>query len=353
MERIKNNKIVKREEISLGYKCNVRCRFCFYDCSTKSPLRTIDEITKDIRAAKRYGMEHVELSGGEPMLHGGIYSIVKFCKEQGFQTVCMITNGTLLTDMDTVKSLQEAGLNQFVFSLHGADEQAHDYLTRAKTYQDILKAIDNARALGMPFRINVVVTNKNYKELSRIAAMAIALKPIMINYLIYAPLGPAKGAVHAMAARYSQIASEICQAVDMVKDHMQVRVRYFPFCLLTGYERFICNVHQLHYDPFEWDYALREQLNNGLFYKWAKIFVGLFFLPLSRLFTQALNTCFHEALIKAMCLVNSCKPLKCRRCAYYFICDGVWRDYASLYGTAELKPVKGRKITDPAQLMAA
>ncbi|MDD5255113.1 MAG: radical SAM protein, partial [Candidatus Omnitrophica bacterium] len=144
----RNNKIVKREEISLGYKCNARCRFCFYDCSLKSPLRSVEEIRKDIRAATRYGIEHIELSGGEPMLHTEIYSIVKFCKGQGFKTICMITNGSLLKNRDTMKSLQDAGLNEFVFSLHGADAQMHDYLTRAQTYHDILQAIDHAKALG-------------------------------------------------------------------------------------------------------------------------------------------------------------------------------------------------------------
>ncbi|MDD5255648.1 MAG: hypothetical protein PHR11_06325, partial [Candidatus Omnitrophica bacterium] len=184
-------------------------------------------------------------------------------------------------------------------------------------------------------------------------SLALTLKPMMINYLIYAPLGPAKDAAHAMAAQYSKVSSEIRRAVDMVKDHMQVRIRYCPFCLLQGYEKYVCNVHQLHYDPYEWDYVLREQLHNGRFYKWAKIFVGLFCIPLPRLLTQGLNISFHEAMIKAMCLANSYKPFKCRTCAYYYICDGVWKDYASMYGAGELKPVEGRKITDPAQLMAA
>jgi hypothetical protein len=53
-----------------------------------------------------------------------------------------------------------------------------------------------------------------------------------------------------------------------------------------------------------------------------------------------------------MCLVNSHKPLKCRRCVYYFICDGLWKDYVSVYGTQEIRPLnKGVKITDPASLM--
>ena len=351
MEIRTNKEIVKREEISVGYKCNVRCRFCFYDCSLKSALRNIEEIKKDISTAKRYGVEHIELSGGEPMLHEGICSLVEFCKRQDFKTICMITNGTLLKDIDAMKSLQDAGLNQFVFSLHGANERIHDYLTRAKTYHDILKAIDNAKMLRIPFRINVVVTDKNYKELVKIAKMALVLRPIMINYLIYAPLGPSKNVAHAMAVKYSRISPEICKAVDIVKDYMKVRIRYIPFCFIKGYEKYVCNVHQLHYDPYEWDYVLREQMRNGLFYKWAKIFVGLFFVPLSRLLAQGLNKSFHEAIIKTMCLVNSYKPLKCRLCAYYFICDGLWKDYASMYGTEELKPVEGKRIVDPAYMM--
>lgn len=347
----RNTGIVRREEITLGYKCNIRCKFCFYGCSPKDTMRGVDEIKEDILLCKRYKIEHIELSGGEPMLHQDIEKIVEFCREQGFKTICMITNGTLLKDIETMKPLLDKGLNQFVFSLHGADAEVHDYLTGAKTFQDILKAIENARMLKIPFRINVVVNKRNYAELEKIASLAVGLEPMMINYLIYSPLEFARNFAQDMSARYSLIAPQICKAVDMVKDHMKVRIRYIPFCLVEGYEQYVCNVHQLHYDPYEWDYILREQIHNGLFSKWAKIFIGLFHVPINRILTQDINKTFHEAIIKTMCLVNSYKPLKCRGCKYYSICDGLWRDYVDMYGAKELKPLKGASVTDPAYLM--
>lgn len=347
-----NRDIVKREEITLGLKCNVRCRFCFYGCSPQDGLSSTEEIKSDILLCKRHGIEHIELSGGEPMLHPDIEKIIEFCRGQDFKTVCMITNGTLLKDIEAMRRLINKGLNQLVFSLHGADAEVHDYLTNAKTFHRILKAIDNARILKIPFRINVVVNRRNYAELAKIASLAIGLEPMMINYLIYSPLEFSRNFADDMSVRYSVMAPHICQAVDMAREHMKVRIRYIPFCLVKGYEQYVCNVHQLHYDPFEWDYILREQIHNGLFYKWAKIFIGLFHVPITRMLTQRINKSFHEAIIKTMCLVNSYKPLRCRGCRYYFICDGLWKDYVAIYGAGELRPVKGKRITYPAFLMA-
>lgn len=352
MPQKNSREIVKREEITVGYKCNISCRFCFYGCSPADALRSIDDIKKDILLCKSYGIEHIELSGGEPMLHSEIESIVEFCHKQGFKTTCMITNGTMLTDIKKMSCLRDKGLNQFVFSLHGAEAHTHNYLTGADTYRDMLRAIDNAAALKIPFRVNVVVTDKNYRELTKISDLMLRLRPMMINYLIYSPLGFSSNFAKDMAGRYSEMAPEIAKGVDIVKGHMQVRIRYIPFCLIPGYERYICNVHQLHYDPYEWNYALREHLHNGLWYKWIKIFIGLFYIPLGRLLSRNIGSSFSEAIIKTMCLINSCKPWACRRCAYYFVCDGLWKEYASIYGKKELKPVKGRKITDPAFLMA-
>jgi MoaA/NifB/PqqE/SkfB family radical SAM enzyme len=347
----KIKQIVKREEISVGYKCNIKCRFCFYGCSPENSLKPIEKIKKDILLSKGYGIEHIELSGGEPMMHKDIESIIEFCRNQGFKTICMITNGTLLKNRERMYSLQKKGLNQFVFSLHGAQSPTHDYLTGGQTFHDMLQAIDNAKILEIPFRINVVVTSKNFKELADIARLIRTMRPLMVNYLVYSPLGFSKNFVFNMAAQYSDISLRMAEAVDLVKDYMKVRVRYIPFCLISGYEAYVCNVHQLHYDPYEWDYVVREHMHNGLFYKWAKIFVGLFYVPLRRIIGQKIYNSFHEAIIKAICLVNSYKPLKCRVCKYYFICDGLWKEYAAKYGAKELKPLRGKRIIDPASLM--
>ncbi|MBN2121107.1 MAG: radical SAM protein [Candidatus Omnitrophica bacterium] len=339
----------RREEITVGYKCNLKCRFCFYGCSPKDNLRSYDDIKKDILLAKTYAIEHLELSGGEPMLHPQIASIVEFCRRQGFRTICMITNGTLLVDMERMKTLGSKGLNQLVFSLHGPDSQTHDYLTQTETFDKILKAIENAKRLKIPFRINIVVNKFNFRELTKFSQLVLSLGPIMVNFLIYSPLEIAKEFVSDMSVRYSKMSAEISRAVDIIKQRLEVRIRYIPFCLIKGYEKYICNIHQVHYDLYEWDYILREHIHNGRFYKWVKILVGLFYLPLGRLLSQSIDRSFHEAIIKTMCLVNSYKPLGCRICKYYFICDGLWRDYVSLFGSSEVKPVIGKRITNPAE----
>jgi molybdenum cofactor biosynthesis enzyme MoaA len=343
--------ITKREEITVGYKCNLECRFCYYGCSFKDNMRHIDEIKKDILFSKRRGIEEIELSGGEPMLHGQIEAIVGFCQDQGFRTICMITNGILLKDIELMRSLKHRGLNEFLFSLHGSNSRTHNYLTQGETFSYLLQAIENAKTLGIPSRINVVVTKANVKDLIRIADLVVSLRPFMVNFLVSSPLGFSRNFASEMSARYSLISSEVMKAVDIVKDIMKVRVRYIPFCFMKGYEKYVCNVHQLHHDPYEWDYVVREQIHNGLFYKWAKILVGLFHIPLGRLLGQNIDRSFHEAILKVSCLVNAYKPFKCRSCRYYFICDGLWKGYVSLYGTGELNPIRGRKIIDPAFFM--
>jgi hypothetical protein len=35
----------------------------------------------------------------------------------------------------------------------------------------------------------------------------------------------------------------------------------------------------------------------------------------------------------------------CARCRYRLVCDGVWREYAELFGTGELSPVLGPVVT--------
>jgi len=44
--------------------------------------------------------------------------------------------------------------------------------------------------------------------------------------------------------------------------------------------------------------------------------------------------------IKGRREIGRAKPPKCRGCALYRQCEGIWREYLRVYGAAELRPVK-------------
>jgi len=100
-------------------RCNLDCGYCseFDKVSLPVPLETLKERIDDL---KRLGTFAVELTGGEPMLHPQIYDAIRYCREQRFVKVMMISNAYLF-NADRVRQLNDAGLQELQISIDGVE----------------------------------------------------------------------------------------------------------------------------------------------------------------------------------------------------------------------------------------
>lgn len=138
-------------------KCNLWCKMCDYrmirmGCPELSPA----EILKIINEAYLQGLQHLELSGGEPMMRSDIYEIITYSHNLGIDTV-MTTNGTLIGESEAAR-LAQAGLNILAVSIEGFQE-LNDRLRGAGVYQKALNAMAALRKQpDFTGRIQVAVT---------------------------------------------------------------------------------------------------------------------------------------------------------------------------------------------------
>ncbi|HYP05884.1 MAG TPA: radical SAM protein [Bryobacteraceae bacterium] len=95
-------------------RCNLSCTYCneYDDYSKPIPLDTIRERIDNLADL---GTAIVTLSGGEPLLHPDLDSIISHMRYRGV-IAGMITNGYLLT-ADRIKRLNEAGLDHMQISI--------------------------------------------------------------------------------------------------------------------------------------------------------------------------------------------------------------------------------------------
>jgi MoaA/NifB/PqqE/SkfB family radical SAM enzyme len=95
-------------------RCNLACKYCneFDDYSKPIPL---DTMRRRIDHLADLGTAIVTLSGGEPLLHPDLDSIISHMRYRGV-IAGMITNGYLLT-ADRIKRLNEAGLDHMQISI--------------------------------------------------------------------------------------------------------------------------------------------------------------------------------------------------------------------------------------------
>jgi MoaA/NifB/PqqE/SkfB family radical SAM enzyme/thymidylate kinase len=325
---VRRNCFTRRAVIWPGYRCDARCIFCYNDGLSMKDKAYADLVAEIDRNRTVYGNTHIDFMGGEPTLHPEIVSLVGHCAASGIKPT-LITNGFRLADKDFVGRLKEAGVHDFLISMHGTGENADRIFGTGKKghYRLQLQALDNCSEAGIPFRINTTLIRDNKKELRKLAEKAVERSVRVVNFITFNPhFSWSTKADIAFQEKHGEIAPHLKEALDLLnQNHIRANVRYLPFCQLKGYEDHVCNCAQLPYDHDEWDFNswhdCREKHPDAAWYR-------------AKARSQAdRNGSTHAAA--------------CGACALREICDGFNAQYLARFGESEAEPYAGALITDP------
>jgi len=324
----------RRCKINTGRLCNADCRFCYYGDSRTENIE-FHLIEKQLDIAKKFGMESVDFSGGEPTIHKDFKKMIESANKFSFKGICVVTNGLTFHNKSFMKDCMELGLNDILLSLHGIESVQNRVMGTDNAYLRAIKTIENANDLGLRVRINSVVSNMTYRHLPLLSKELNVYNYNMILFkYCFDQVNSPDFVNHRKTSEY------IKQAIDNCEDRIEmINVRYIPFCFMRGYEKYVTNFHQKKYDPLEW--------NNALFFRFENIEdICLDFLgndPVEE----------NDSAIEKYSVSDYCKADKCIRCRDFLICDGFERTYKNLTEfqsssiSEEVKPEPGKKIKDP------
>ncbi|WP_461828826.1 GTP 3',8-cyclase MoaA [Aquifex sp.] len=162
MLRDKLGRPLEALRISLTDRCNFRCSFCMppgrrYNFLPKSDLLSPNEIEEIVKVFAKLGVKKVRLTGGEPTLREDLEEIVdRIRRIEGIQDIALTTNGYLLEDR--LKALKEVGLKRITFSVHSLNPEVNERIVNRKiNLFRVLRAIDEAKALGFKVKVNAVI----------------------------------------------------------------------------------------------------------------------------------------------------------------------------------------------------
>jgi MoaA/NifB/PqqE/SkfB family radical SAM enzyme len=346
--------LTKRIDLNLGYSCNIKCRFCYYinDVMMRKKDKDLstEQCKKLIEYYYRQGMRVLEFTGGEPTIRRDLLGLVGYARKTGFANISIITNGIRLADRYYAHDLVQAGVNDFLFSLHGSTADLHDFITCVPgSYKLLLAAVHNLMNKGARVRFNSVVTGTNLYDIYPRAKLFHSLGVKIINFIMFNPIEQAACSEESNFFRYSDAVLHLKRVIDEFGGFLnKLTIRYFPFCLMPGYERYIQNVHQVHYDHDEWNYYQRAYIREP-YWKWlGGVLFGLLLLPQKNKWViWGIEQAKHAAILEAHTWLHKRKVSACYKCSYRFICGGVWKGYASRFHDDGLKPKKGPFIIEP------
>ncbi|MCE5244033.1 MAG: radical SAM protein [Desulfobacteraceae bacterium] len=354
------NVVTKRLAINMGFKCNLRCKFCYYlrdiRAGNTRDLST-DEVKRRLRVGREWGKEAVDLTGGEPTMRSDLPLLIEYAREIGYRDICIITNGWRIgSDASYLARLVDAGLNDILMSLHGAQAPIHDDLTgKPGAFDRLLRCIRNVKEQGaVRVRLNHVVCENNFQTVQSAMDLMVSFRPDSINFIVFQPTRDAfKVEEPIRLLSYRQVADEIKAAISRHRGIVpHINVRDIPYCLMKNFEEHVKTICQLQYEKVEWDYCLDVLFKKGRTFYTASVMAGAAYSFCNPYFILSdVDNKKHIALQAARIYTSRMKGPQCRRCAVTQICDGLVKDYAERNGCGELVPYGGRRISNPTYFM--
>jgi len=257
--------ITRRAVIWLGQTCNLRCYFCYFldKINTRShpehammPLDKAKSMCKTL--VEFYGCNSIDIQGGEPLVWKDIYELISYCSEIGLKPT-LITNGIKLANMDVCKKLKESGVYDLLFSIHGIGETYDEIVGMHGGSDRQLRAIDNLREVGIPFRFNCVLSKPVVSQLPQLAEITFSSGARAMNFIAFNPFVDQTSGKRSTetVAGYSEVMQVLTPILDEFdRRGVECNVRYFPFCVFEERHRKFCqNFQQIVYDLHEWDAA--------------------------------------------------------------------------------------------------
>lgn len=185
--KTKRNLVSKPLGITLNIteKCNLRCKMCYWwKKDLKSEELSEAEILRIVEEIKEWGVNRINLSGGEPLLRKNVvFKVLALCQEYGIETG-MVTNGMLM-DQNIADQLISLGLSRISISIDGIGNTHNNIRGINGSYDKAVEAIKMINISKEKMNencivhLNSVLCNQNLDELLDLVELARHLKSVI------------------------------------------------------------------------------------------------------------------------------------------------------------------------------
>ncbi|MFC1704786.1 radical SAM protein [Nanoarchaeota archaeon] len=290
-----------RINLMASKQCNNNCIFCLEDCniSKVEGFGNLAQAKKALEIKKVSSLREILFTGKEPTLNENLVDTIASLKTKAHARISLITNGRRISYKPYLNKLVNSGLDNIMVSIHGHTHSLHDALTRSPgSFKQTKLGLKNAMNIRNKAHLGLIttttLTKMNYQKFDKIINF---LEKFKADAYIFNPVIPrGRALLHkgAVLVDYSSISKEIQKTLKKKKPG-KIKVG-LPSCLMGGFECFV---------------GAREKI--------------------IKITGERKSEEKYEG--------RKTKSKKCKRCSYYSGCDGVHKEYISLFGWKEFKPV--------------
>lgn len=175
-------------DLQVTNKCNQQCIYCCFNSQINSTDKLHPNHIRNFLdfITKFKSIDEIHITGGEPLLRGDIFKILKICRKYA-NSVTVLTNGTV--ELSKIKKLKSY-INRLRITLNSLNQKHHAYISASNTKVEqisnsIIASVDN----GIPVELATILMKENEKDILDILKFADENKISRIIFYSLIPIG--------------------------------------------------------------------------------------------------------------------------------------------------------------------
>ena len=219
----------------LGEQCNNTCPMCSNSGRKEAFFIPEEELLRRIDWLEMQGIRRVVVTGGEPTIHPGFWSVIDRLRERKIAWD-INTHGRTFHDSEFSERARSAGLERAIVSLHSQDIATSCRISGIKEYahRETIDGIKNLSHVGVFVLINLVITRFNHASLSAFVDYCASEFGTGIEIKMAFPSTSGKGGEwEGIQLTYSEVGPELRAARARARAHgIKVHAESVPPCII-------------------------------------------------------------------------------------------------------------------------
>jgi SynChlorMet cassette radical SAM/SPASM protein ScmF len=171
--------------------CNLACRHCWIAPSfdpngDRYSTLPVELFETAIGEAKPLGLDAVKLTGGEPLLHPHIVTLLGIIRREDL-ALNIETNGLLCTP-EIAREISKSAIRRVSVSIDGADAKTHEWIRGVPgSFEKAKTAVENLVASGTRPQVIMTLMHRNASQMEDVVRLAEMLGASSVKFNIMQP----------------------------------------------------------------------------------------------------------------------------------------------------------------------
>ena len=232
-------------DVMIGYACNVQCDYCSITDEMRKENMATAPVMAALAEARRRGATKVSFGGGEPTIRRSLLPLVRWCRDRGYRSIKIPSNGLMYSYRAFAEEACDAGITDFHISFMAHTEQLYARIMgRPDALSLVTEGVRNLKALGRKPVGDLIIKHDTWMHLADIVEFWAGFGIDTFNLWLVS-LSDRNRDNLASLPMVSQMRPGIEAAFERGRRlGVTVRSRHIPRCMLPGYEEHVVDLRE-------------------------------------------------------------------------------------------------------------